>query len=473
MKKLFKKFAPVKKYEFPRFICTAILMFLVAYVHSVLHIAKDALVISHLGAESISAIKLWAILPTSLVFMFIYIKLSDKFSRATLFHITTWFFVSYFILFAVFIYPNGDSLVININGDIASRFSSFRYLFRIISNWHYALFYVFSEAWVVIMLTVSFWQTANHITKIEESRRFYPLFGISAGVGKMFASVLSANFVAKGMNWQPTLNNVTTSILIAGIGISISVIVLEKIVGKETFNLKRGHFTSKKKTGFIESLKYILSSRIILLITSLLLCYSISINLTEGVWKKSIEVLFLNNANNIHHFISKVDICISTLSIVTAFFGAYLLSAIKWRTSALITPTVVLITGGIFFTFLFMRDMTWFVAFKVSSIAIAVYFGAAYNIFSRSSKHVLFDPTKEMLYIPLDDDLQTKGKAAAETIGLRFGKGGGALIQQILLGLFPALTLLELAPIICCIFVVIMSWWFYSVILLSRERTIT
>jgi ATP:ADP antiporter, AAA family len=467
-KAVIEKVTPIHRYELARFLCIAVLMFLIAYIHSILHISKDVLVISHLGTESISAIKMYAVLPTSMIFMFLYIKLSDKLTRSQLFQAANWFFISYFVLFALVFYPHREALSIDISDAIILKLPSLKYFFKIVSNWYYSLFYVFAEGWVVIMLSVSFWQTANHITTIEESKRFYPLFGISAGVGKMIASILSANFVAKGTNWQPTLNNVTISVVMVGVAISICLFILEAIIGKDIFNLTKGHLKNKSKESFKDSLKYIASSKTILLITALLLCYNISLNLVEGVWKKSIEVLFDSSANQIHHFISNVDICISTLSIAAAFVGVYILRTLKWRTSALITPAVVFLVGGTFFLFMFLREAAYLFALQTSAIAIAVYIGAAYNIFSRSSKHVLFDPTKEMVYIPLDDDLKTKGKAVAEIVGSRFGKGGGAFIQQALLALFPALTLIDLSPVIFGIFLIMLICWFYSTFVLSR-----
>lgn len=469
-KELVKAIIPIHENQLAKFLSFAALIFLICYIHSILHIAKDALVISHLGAESISAIKMWIVLPISLVFMFLYIKLSDKFSRSQLFHFAAWFFISYFVLFTLVLYPHADLLSININSEITTKLTSFRYLFQIISNWHYTLFFVFSESWTVIMLTISFWQTANHLTTIEESKSFYPLFSIFAGVGKMAAAFLSGSFVATGLSWQPTLNHTTISIVISGIAISVCLVNLERITGKEAFNFNKGHFKPKSKITLKDSLKYIMSSKIILLITSMLLCYSISVNLLEGVWKKSIEVFFVNDANKIHHFISRVDIYTSTLNIVGGFFGVYILRFFKWKTSALLTPIIFFITGALFFMFFFLMDHSP-LGLKSSFLGIAVYLGAACTVLLRASKFALFDPTKEMLYIPLDDDLQSKGKAAAETIGLRFGKGSGAFIQQILLAIFPTLTLIELSPIIFAMFFITLLFWFLSVNASNRVST--
>lgn len=54
-------------------------------------------------------------------------------------------------------------------------------------------------------------------------------------------------------------------------------------------------------------------------------------------------------------------------------------------------------------------------------------------MFSRGAKFSLFKPAEEMVYIGLDDESRTKGKAAIDVVGAQSGKSIGSMLQQALL----------------------------------------
>jgi AAA family ATP:ADP antiporter len=95
-------------------------------------------------------------------------------------------------------------------------------------------------------------------------------------------------------------------------------------------------------------------------------------------------------------------------------------------------------------------------------------------ILTKATKYVLFDGTKEMAYIPLDEEMKVKGKVIVEVVGGRLGKAGGAWIQSgllMIIGLFSAsaVKLTDIAPYLFVIFMVVCALWMFAVRRLGRR----
>jgi AAA family ATP:ADP antiporter len=150
------------------------------------------------------------------------------------------------------------------------------------------------------------------------------------------------------------------------------------------------------------------------------------------------------------------------------FVSSNVLRRFGWGIAAYITPITLLATGIGFFVFIIFKEhltpslITW----GLSPLFIAVVFGTIQNIMSKAAKYSLFDPTKEMAYIPLDQESKVKGKAAIDTVGARLGKAGGSGIQIGLITIFGSLG--AVTPYIGVIMLFIIGAWLWAVAQLDK-----
>ena len=98
-----------------------------------------------------------------------------------------------------------------------------------------------------------------------------------------------------------------------------------------------------------------------------------------------------------------------------------------------------------------------------------MYVWALQNIFSKSAKYSLFDPCKEMAYIPLDKDTKVEEKVAINVVCKPLGKSGGALIHQFLILTFGSLS--NSNPYLGGILMVIVLTWLAATWSLDSQFT--
>ena len=158
-------------------------------------------------------------------------------------------------------------------------------------------------------------------------------------------------------------------------------------------------------------------------------------------------------------------------SMVMMLIGAHLLPRIRWFSGAILTPFVLFISGLGFFVFVvFDKSIHSYIDLVLfDPLWLAVIFGLVLNALSKATKYSFFDPTKEMSYIPIDNELKTKGKAAVDIVGARVAKSFGALIPSTLFMIFPAATFSSITPYLMVIFIIISLVWLVNVKFLSVE----
>ncbi len=473
-------FWPVHSYELKKILPMFIMFLLISFNYTILRDTKDTLVVSFSGAETIPFLKVYGVVPCAIIFMLIYAKLSNILSKETLFYAAIAPFIVFFGLFAWVLYPNkaflhpvesANYLQSILPVGLAGLVSCYR-------DWTLSLFYILSELWGSAVLSLMFWGFANEIMRVNEAKRIYTLLGVGANIALLISgkTVKYLSLVTKNLPeelaWQYSLNYLMA--LVIGAGLLIVAIywwmnrqVLTDPKFYNPMEEKKGK-KSKPKLGIFESFAYLAKSRYILSIALIVIAYGICINLVEVTWKNQLKLNFPNK-NDYSAFMGDFSFATGCITIVMMLIGGWLLRKKGWQFAAMITPIVLLVTGCGFFAFILFRGSLeeTISMLGTTPLILAVYFGMAQNIMSKSTKYSLFDPTKEMTYIPLDQESKVKGKAAIDVVGARLGKSGGSFIQQGLLLTFGSIALIT--PYVAAAMIFFIVIWIFAVKSLSKQ----
>ncbi len=469
---------PIEASELKKFLPMAMMMFLILFNYSMLRSIKDGFVVTHIGAESISFLKTYVVLPSAVIAMIIYAKLCNIMSQEKVFYTVTGFFASYLTLFAFVLYPNPDAYHPQdaFIEELVHSLPNFKWFFKILGKWVYATFYTVSELWGSMMLSLLFWQFANKITKTQEAKRFYSMFGMLGNFGLVLTGLILGGSLGDEASTSSNLGfkEIIIITIISPLLIMAIYWWMQKYVLTNPAYYDPGPKSAKKskvKLGLADSFRLIFSSKYLGLIALLVLAYGVSINLVEGVWKAKIKLLY-PTVEGYTAFMGNFQMWQGFSAILFMVIGSNILRLVSWGTAAIFTPIMIVLTGSVFFTFLIFDDMisTYLTGILISTpLAMAVSIGMVQNVLSKATKYSLFDSTKEMAYIPLDDELKTKGKAAVDVVGGRLGKSGGGVIQSTFFMLLPTFTFAEATPYFAVVFFAIVLLWIYAVKALSKE----
>lgn len=475
---------PVEKHELPKFLFLTLLMFCILGIQNLIRAMKDSVINTMIGPETIAFLKFWGVLPASFVVTIIYIKLVSVMKGENIFYLIMSTFLIFFLLFAFVLFPNHQYL--HLNPEYANHlgllYPNLKWFILLLSNWSFSLFYIIAELWPNAIFALLFWQFVNKITTVDESKRFYPLFGLLGQTG-LYLSGQFLMQLSNINNYVTNLFHLTESKSVVSIQIVISIVLILGLIALVAFWIinhkvlnialtENLQFRVKKsQISLKDSLKMIVESRYIRLIAILLFCYGVAINMVEGPWKAEATKVYTNPTD----FAVFVGSYLSYTGLFTIFFvlvGSNIVRKLGWFSAAIITPFMVFITGMIFFmvsNFQPVAAFTMMFFTLTDPIMIAIIIGAVQNVLSKSSKYTLFDSTKEMAYVPLDDELKTRGKAAADMIGTKLGKSTSAFTQSMLFVIIPSATYSTISGFLMIAFFVICIIWIWTVIELNKE----
>lgn len=480
-------FWPVHRRELKKFLPMFLLFFLIFFDYNVLRTMKDALIITAKasGAEVIPFIKVWVMFPGAIALTYVFTRLSNRFSFEVVFYVMMGIFLLYFFLFAFFAYPMREQLHLNEFADSLQTWlpPGFKGMILMIRYWLFTSFYVMSELWSPIILSVLFWGFANQVTRLGEAKRFYGLFGIGANISGFAAGSLSVLICQLEYNpslpfgrdaWEQSMVSQILFVLVTAVIALVIFRWMHTTVLKDPVyydaNDEKGEKKVKSRLSMRENFSLLFKNPYLLLIALIVVSYNLVINLTEVVWKHEVKALY-PSPQDYNRYMAQITLITGVLATLSALvISGNAIRLFGWRFTALLTPVVLFITSIGFFGFMLMQDhmsMASFASVGGSALSIAVFFGSAQNLMSRAAKYSVFDATKEMAFVPLPTDLKIKGKAAIDGVGSRLGKSGGSLIHQTLLLTFTSIS--ASAPYVAVFLLAAIGVWIVATWLLGKR----
>lgn len=166
---------PIYPKELAKFFSLSFMMFWIVFVFTMTRDTKDALIVTNCGAEAITFLKVYGVVPAAALFMITYAKLANNLSPRSLFYVTLAPFFVFYAVFAFVLYPLRDVLhpmsIVVPKGGLSFAVNLFR-------HWTFSLYYIVTELWGSAGIPLLFWSCANDVVQIDQVSRGIIFFEI-------------------------------------------------------------------------------------------------------------------------------------------------------------------------------------------------------------------------------------------------------------------------------------------------------
>ena len=480
-----EKIWPFHGYELKKMLPLILMKFLVSLNYGLLTCLKDTVVVTAKnggGAEVITVLKGYVVLPVAIIMTLLYSKFSNMVKRTTLFYTFIGGFLAVIFLLGFVLYPNLELFSPHATADkLASmvdvRFASWIAAFR---NWIQTVIFVTAELWGSMVILLMFWGFVNHISTMKEAKKSYTIY-IAAGD---FAAILMGPITVILYKTMGNMDFAYTVKAICGLALVIGAFIIgiywwtnrNVLTDERLFDQSKRDSkikSKKKKPSMWESFKIIAKSKYLFHIAVLVIAYGLTISIVEITWKAHLKLYYPNPAGY-QNMMGMVFSLVGTTSlIISLFFCGNMIRKLGWHFVAQISPYVLGVTGLMFFLVVIYKEplTPFFLRFGMKPIVFIVMFGAFQNVICKVMKYSFFDPTKEMAYIPLSDEEKVKGKASIDVIGSRLGKSGSSWIQSGLIASVGMGSIMGTTSYLLPIVLLTAVGWSYSVKKLNGHFT--
>ena len=322
---------------------------------------------------------------------------------------------------------------------------------------------------------------------MAQAKRFYPLFAVTGNLGpivsgKVMSYVVSLQKTDDDVGFGSTLKTLAVIKAVVCLGIigiyrhvyamaeerdrkertkeSLSTIRGIERTGKVEITMK--FKKPKQKLTLKESAKELMASRELKAIAMMVFCYNVCVELTEVLWKALLRKTYPSKSSYMA-YMARFSQTVGVVAFLLQFVASEIINIFGWKGTAMIPPVTMGLLAVAFFGAVMAGE-------EQIPLAQALLIGTVQNVANKVTKYSLFDPCKEMAYIPLGPEAKVKGKAAIDVLGARLGRSMGSATQQLLVFLVGGTSgsIMNCAPYLGACYVTAIAAWSNAVSVLGR-----
>ncbi|MCG7498248.1 NTP/NDP exchange transporter [Vibrio sp. Of7-15] len=439
----------------------------------VLKILKDTLVVANpnLGAQLIPFLKTWALIPFTILIIYIFNKLSNRYSPLRVFQILTSAFLSFFFIYYFFLWPYTPSVLPSGAIDVVYNLlpDGLHSLGLMIEYWPISLFYVMADSWSILFISLIFWNIISQIVPPERAKETYPWFSLD--ISAIVIGFIALFFVLFEKIFLQGLDSAWSFKFSSYMALLISVCLLQLYVFSQLVKREKlPPLPSKKGEGLnVKDKKKLIRSPFFIGIAITVFLMEFTDALFDTIWKDVLSRAY-PDPSDFSNYLSWVTAINGVLVTFTVFFiSRRLLKKYSWTRVAILTPICLALTSTVFFACLFFTSFSTTLAelFSVRPEAVIVFAGAVQACVMQLAKTTFFDNTRELAFLSCSVEERRIGKSFSDAFATRMGKSTASITQQSLLLLFVVLP--ATYSYMSMLIVLSIPIWIYSTCLVGKH----
>lgn len=455
--------APIEKWKF---IIMALQFFLISYIYAILRELKDAFTLKRQLPASIQVMKLFFVPVVSIIASGTIATLLNYYSNRRILMGALMAYAIYFVFYGVVILPLQETIEVSIHfvGDLFSdskmvfrQIESFAAIMVTFTCWTSTLHFVMSEIWGSAVLCLLFMSFANDVCPFKQFIRFIPLFYISSNVALIFSfgTIKVFEYCDGFLSYQAKEWFLSGMFLflgaIAAFIFLLGLIFKNKALDAPLFVVESEKKKKKTKVPFMEGVKLMFRSRLVLAICFMTLSYNVGTNMVETNYKTALQT-FSKKSNfstaQIAGFLAYQQVIVgSVVAILLCTPFARLIQICGWTTMGMVSPISASI--GFFAVFSFaafntsldgknfsiLNAMASSHTFKPEFLTSLLFYEVVLGLITAScfkiTKYAAFDIAKETLSMKINKKYRARFKGIYDGVCGKFGKAGGSLLSWI------------------------------------------